>query len=240
MSLKSSPKERDVMVSSFVMEKFHLNREFSKRFLSSFLFAPMVALVFFLPEKGLNFLCWLVYGAMVFEVCSPKIQGKYFIRLLALVFCFFGIESFIYCRRMFGSIGCLLLICVASFTDTGGYVFGKIFKGPKMCPKISPKKTWVGLLGGIFLANIGILCMKNLFPMLLKEYSVFHFGFGSFFIIQILIASAVLGDLLESSFKRRIGVKDMGTSFPGHGGVLDRLDSLLMSSIVFALINILL
>lgn len=220
------------MVGSFIMAKLHINREFSKRFFSSLLFVPMVTLLFFLPEKGFNFLCWLVYAAMVLEICSPKIHEKFLIRATALVFCFLGIRSFVYCRQLFGPTGCALLICISSFTDIGGYVFGRIFKGPKMCPRISPRKTWAGFLGGIGLANLGVLCMKNLFPVLSGQSS-----FGHFYLVQILVLSAVLGDLLESLFKRCIGVKDMGSSFPGHGGVLDRLDSLLMVSIAFAVIS---
>ena len=223
------------MVSEAVREKIFFNYDLLKRILSGFLFAPMIALVLLLSEGNFRVLCWLAYLVIAFEIFSPKVKGHYLLRSLALIFCFFGMKSFIYCRQFFGPMGCILLICISSFTDMGGYFFGRMFKGPKLCPKISPNKTWSGFFGGVFLANLCVFFIKDMFFSSLSDNSVFYLRFWA---VELLILSAVFGDLLESSFKRHIGVKDMSKLFPGHGGLLDRLDSLLAVSIVFALIDI--
>ena len=112
----------------------------------------------------------------------------------------------------------VILIVVAA--DVGAYFGGSYFKGPKLSPKLSPNKTWSGFFSGlIFGALIGGLVGHNIglsFPL----------GFG--LAIPIVILS-VLGDLLESGLKRRLNVKDAGDLLPGHGGLLDRLDSLMMA-----------
>ena len=224
------------MVSETVKERLFLNYDLVKRILSGFLFAPMIALVLILSENNFRILCWLAYLVIAFEIFSPKVKGHYVSRCLALIFCFLGMKAFIHCREHFGSMGCIILICISSFTDMGGYFFGKMFKGPKLCPKISPNKTWSGFFGGILLANLCVLFIKFFYPTSVSD-SVFYLQFWG---VELLILSAVFGDLLESLFKRHIGVKDMSKLFPGHGGLLDRLDSLLMVSMVFALIDILL
>jgi len=223
------------MVSEVVGGKVSFNYDLLKRILSGFLFAPMIALVLILSESNFRILCWLAYLVIAFEIFSPKVKGYYLIRSLALIFCFFGMKSFIYCRQFFGPMGCILLICVSSFTDMGGYFFGRMFKGPKLCPKISPNKTWSGFFGGLLLANLCVFFIRDFFYAGPISSSVFYLRFWG---VELLILSAVGGDLLESTFKRHVGVKDMSKLFPGHGGLLDRLDSLLMVSLVFALIDI--
>jgi phosphatidate cytidylyltransferase len=208
-------------------------KEFIWRLSSSFLFILIVILLFLVPYRAFFLLCWGTYIAMVYEIFSPKIRGKMLLRVLAAIICFGGIQSFIYCRDFLGQQGCVFLICISSFADIGAYSFGKILKGPKLCPKISPQKTWAGFWGGIFFANVISFCLKG---------TVFPTGKNlvmDFWTIQMVILASIAGDLLESWFKRKIKVKDMGDLFPGHGGFLDRLDSLLLASIVLALIDIL-
>jgi phosphatidate cytidylyltransferase len=185
--------------------------------------------------------CCLCFGAcatIALEIFSPKIKGRYLIRCTAFILCVAGILAFIYCRKVFGIAGCVYLICVASFTDIGAYCIGKAFRGPKLCPQISPNKTWAGFFGGIFLANLACYCLSNLFMQAPKSMEFFSRIVNNFTVVQFVIMASVVGDLLESYFKRRIGVKDMGTLFPGHGGMLDRLDSLIFASILLAMINI--
>ena len=112
----------------------------------------------------------------------------------------------------------VILIVVAA--DVGAYFGGSYFKGPKLSPKLSPNKTWSGFCSGLgfgaIIGGIVGLIIGLGFPL----------GFG--LAIPIVILS-VLGDLLESGLKRSLDVKDAGDLLPGHGGVLDRLDSLMLA-----------
>jgi phosphatidate cytidylyltransferase len=106
-----------------------------------------------------------------------------------------------------------------------------------LCPKISPNKTWAGFVGGVLLANAAFFWANNAFFS--TEVAFAGANIINFLTVQTIILASVAGDLLESWFKRAIGVKDMGRLFPGHGGILDRLDSLLLASIVLAILDIL-
>lgn len=127
----------------------------------------------------------------------------------------------------------LLLVCVVTITDTAAYFTGKIMGGPKLAPTISPNKTWSGAVGG--------LCGALLFCLItLQGYGLSLHNDPDFSKIYIALcgcASLVgqIGDLLESLVKRYFQVKDTGSLIPGHGGVLDRLDSILAVSFVAAL-----
>lgn len=121
----------------------------------------------------------------------------------------------------------LWLLGVVIATDIGGYAAGRTIGGPRLAPRISPKKTWAGLIGGMIGAGVvGLIASPFL-------------GFGG---VALLLLSAVLavweqaGDLFESGIKRHFGVKDSGTIIPGHGGVLDRVDGLLFVAPAVALI----
>jgi phosphatidate cytidylyltransferase len=223
------------MEGSVIKERIDAEKkEFLNRLFSSFLFILVVALLFWVPYRVFSVLCWGTYALMIYEIFSPKIKKKkMLLRTVAALFCFGGIYSFTYCREFFGQLGCVFLICVASFTDIGAYSFGKVLRGPKLCPKISPNKTWAGFWGGILFANIAIFCLNNTF--FANERAFLHLM--DFWTVQLIILASIMGDLLESWFKRSIGVKDMGDLFPGHGGILDRLDSLLLASIVLAIID---
>ena len=101
--------------------------------------------------------------------------------------------------------------------DTGGYFAGKNIGGPKMAPKISPNKTWSGLAGGTALA------------MITGTIAAYYFDFGVPLWLIALISGFLsvwsqIGDLYESSLKRKFNVKDSGTIIPGHGGIMDRVD----------------
>ncbi|MDR0968284.1 MAG: phosphatidate cytidylyltransferase [Holosporaceae bacterium] len=212
-------------------------KEFVHRLFSSCLFILAAILLFRIPYGAFSILCWGAFAFMIFEILSPKIKGKFWTRIIATIVCFGGIQSFIYCREFLGELGCAFLICISSFTDIGAYSFGKILGGSKLCPKISPNKTWAGFWGGIVFANISFYCLKAAFFS--KGTAFPSLGFADFWTVQAVILAAVVGDLLESWFKRAIKVKDMGKLFPGHGGVLDRLDSLLLASIVLAILDFL-
>ncbi len=121
---------------------------------------------------------------------------------------------------------CLLTILTMWVNDTMAYIVGSLI-GKTQLSKISPKKTWEGTIGGIILSSliIGFFAYYYLDPLFVKNHSSF------FWITLTLIASiaGTFGDLLESKLKRMAGVKDSGHIMPGHGGFLDRFDSLLLA-----------
>ncbi|HYN75453.1 MAG TPA: phosphatidate cytidylyltransferase [Candidatus Limnocylindria bacterium] len=113
-----------------------------------------------------------------------------------------------------------ILVVVAS--DVGGYALGVLFGKHPMAPRISPKKSWEGFGGSVlFCAVAGAIAL----PLLLEAP-----WWQGLLLGLALVCTAVLGDLCESMVKRDLGVKDMGNLLPGHGGLMDRLDSLLLSA----------
>jgi phosphatidate cytidylyltransferase len=126
-----------------------------------------------------------------------------------------------------GALTVLGLFLIVWATDTGALVFGKLIGGKKIAPKLSPGKTWAGTIGGSVTA-----------AMVFGLYIAF-FGFNAVLaMLYALVFSLVAhgGDLFESLVKRRFGYKDSGGLIPGHGGVLDRVDSLFAASVVLALL----
>ena len=121
----------------------------------------------------------------------------------------------------------LALFIIVWATDTGALVFGKLIGGRKLAPRLSPGKTWAGTIGGTVTALAVFALYAALFAPNLALALLFGVG---------LSAVAHLGDLLESAIKRRFGYKDSGGLIPGHGGMLDRVDSLFAASVVFAIL----
>lgn len=109
--------------------------------------------------------------------------------------------------------------------DIGGYIFGCTIKGPKLAPKISPNKTWAGLIGGMFLAMAISYGVCWFFGAASWEISRYYVAMAA-----ILAVIAQIGDLIESYIKRRLGIKDSSNLIPGHGGIFDRIDGLIFAA----------
>jgi phosphatidate cytidylyltransferase len=115
----------------------------------------------------------------------------------------------------------MLLLLLGTFaTDTGAYAVGRLIGKHKLAPRVSPAKTVEGAIGGIAFAIGAVVALDYL--LALPHDPVRFVALG-----MAIAVAAEAGDLAESAVKRRLGVKDMGRLFPGHGGVLDRLDSVL-------------
>ena len=113
-------------------------------------------------------------------------------------------------------------------TDIGAYALGRFIGGPKLAPKISPGKTWAGALGGL----AGALAVGAISAYIVPQWTI-----GPTLALAVVISvAAQLGDLWESWVKRRFGAKDSGSVIPGHGGVLDRVDGLMIAVPVAAAI----
>lgn len=116
----------------------------------------------------------------------------------------------------------VILLCVAA--DVGAYFAGRSFGRNKLAPRVSPGKTWEGVLGGFVAAG------------LLAALGVWWFQFDAIRFValcMVVVVASIVGDLTESLFKRHAGLKDSGTLLPGHGGLLDRVDSVTAAAPVF-------
>ncbi|MBQ7038500.1 MAG: CDP-archaeol synthase [Clostridia bacterium] len=120
-----------------------------------------------------------------------------------------------------------LALLMAWMTDTGAYFVGTFFGKHKLCPRISPKKTVEGLFGGIAVSVIISLLAGLVYESAVLKGAA-NVSYGEIFVLALICAPlSVVGDLFASIIKRRCGVKDFGNLFPGHGGMMDRFDSLL-------------
>jgi phosphatidate cytidylyltransferase len=128
-----------------------------------------------------------------------------------------------------------VLICIS--TDIGGYIFGKIFKGPKLT-KISPKKTYSGMIGGYILS---IIILSVFFTSSYVFTEPKDITTDIFIFILLVSTISQIGDIIISYFKRLSKIKDTGKIIPGHGGLLDRIDGMIFAfpfSYVILTINI--
>jgi len=119
----------------------------------------------------------------------------------------------------------LFLVFLTQFNDVSQYVWGKLFGKHKIIPKVSPNKTWQGFLGGVFTTTLLAVLLSSWLTPLSLELAV-----AAGLIISI---AGFIGDVTISALKRDIGVKDSGSLLPGHGGILDRVDSLTYTSPLF-------
>ncbi len=125
----------------------------------------------------------------------------------------------------------LTLLFIIWACDTGAFFSGKIVGGKKLCPSISPGKTWAGLIGGVVAGAIVAYLCHNIFE-------IYNSVLGTVFIGVFVSIAGQVGDLLISKYKRYVGVKDTGTLIPGHGGILDRIDSLLLAAPIYLVLII--
>ncbi len=130
----------------------------------------------------------------------------------------------------------LLVFIGAWITDVFAYFCGRLFGKHKLIPEVSPKKTVEGSIGGTLFSGVAFV----LFGIILESIEIYvdqsHFQLFVFGVIAAVVAQ--IGDLCMSALKRHYGIKDFGKIFPGHGGVLDRFDSILSVSIVLLILNI--
>ena len=155
-------------------------------------------------------------------------------RIFGFIFLFLSFYTIYKLRIDLNEYWFLLLVIICVSTDIGGYVFGKIFKGPKLT-KFSPNKTYAGMIGGYLLSILSAIIYANYYFS--EEITIKWF----IFIISISTISQ-LGDIIISYFKRLSKIKDTGKIIPGHGGLLDRIDGMIFAfpfSYLIILIDIL-
>ena len=196
-----------------------MSQELTKRILSSLILIPIT--LFFIVKGSFLFLFFIsiCFCVIIYEWHMMSKKKPY--RIFGIIFLFFSFYTIFKLRIDNDYWFLLFIITICISTDIGGYVFGKIFKGPKLT-KFSPNKTYAGMIGGYLLSIISAIILTNFY------FNVEHPI--NWFIFVILISTiSQLGDIIISYFKRLSKIKDTGKIIPGHGGLLDRVDGMIFA-----------
>ncbi len=198
-------------------------KEFEKRLLSSFILIPIA--FFFIIQGSVFFIFFLGLFFLATSYEWIKMTKTNVMKIFGVIFLFFSFYCAFNIREYYGLNVFLFIIVVCIFTDIGGYVFRKVFKGPKLT-KISPNKTYAGVIGGFLLSLISGLVFIKYF-WISESYRVNDDQLILLLYILSISLISQIGDLIISYFKRKAKLKDTGNILPGHGGLLDRIDGLI-------------
>ena len=201
-----------------------IDKELKKRILSSIILLPLALFFIFAGSFYLIFFTLICFFVSIYE-------WNNMVKKIELKFCgsLFLIFSFYTFYEISDSYLLIFVLLLCASTDIGGYTFGKLFKGPKLI-RISPNKTYSGMIGGYLLSLIFLSLFMN---WINKTVNL------EWFIVTILISTvSQIGDIIISYFKRLSKVKDTGKIIPGHGGLLDRIDGMIFAFPIFYLIQL--
>ena len=194
-----------------------MKHDLIKRILSSLILLPIALFLIIKGSILFNIFLIITFAITLYEWHKmSKLKPYYFFGLIFIPISFYTIYKFINFENNYIYFLIVTLICVS--TDIGGYMFGNIFKGPKIT-KISPKKTYSGMIGGYIVSII----------VLIVFLSPITITFNILIFILLVSSVSQLGDLIISYFKRLSKIKDTGHIIPGHGGLLDRIDGMIFA-----------
>ena len=198
--------------------------EIIKRILSSIILLPTVLFFIIKGSFLFNFFIFICFLITIYEWL--KLSKNNLLKFFGTIFIVISFYTIFNIRNEFDRdyFHLLLVVIICVSTDIGGYVFGNIFKGPKLT-KISPKKTYSGVIGSFLLS----LIFTNLFLDFLSNVETFEFTKEMFLFILLVSLVSQIGDIIISYFKRKSKIKDTGTIIPGHGGILDRIDGMIFA-----------
>ena len=193
---------------------------------ASNVFALSAMVIFQEPVIAMAILC---LGALVTGFVAQAHQGQFLWSATGVIYTGLPCMAMVWLRAHpeSGFIWVLGLVLVVAGADIGAYFAGRGIGGPKLAPRISPSKTWAGLLGGVVLAAL----VASVLATIVEKPIWIAVGLGA-----ALAVIAQGGDLIESFVKRRFDVKDSGSLIPGHGGILDRVDGLMFATMAVALV----
>jgi len=205
---------------------------FLLRFITSLIIIPIfLILVYF--QNLFIFLLIVLFSICFYELLSVWKKKNYYLFLVLIFILIFFIFSIFMLRGNTNQdyINLVWFFLIVWLTDIGGYIFGKLIKGPKFS-KWSPNKTISGILGSIFLSQLSYLLI-NPFLDIKVSYST------KILLFQLSLSlMAILGDLYFSYIKRKIYLKDYSKILPGHGGLLDRIDGLIFAIILAFILDL--
>ncbi len=199
-----------------------------KRIISSIILIPVT---FFCVIKGnyfFNLFILILLILSLYEWHKMSFRKKYyFIGVFFLIFSFYTTFSIRNANIENGLFVFILILLISISSDLGGYIFGKTFGGYKLT-KISPNKTYSGVIGGYTISLISILFFTNL-DIFSHDNHNFLNKYNIIFFTLIFSSVSQIGDIIVSYFKRLSNLKDTGKLIPGHGGVLDRIDGMIFT-----------
>ncbi|MBO7483727.1 MAG: phosphatidate cytidylyltransferase [Alphaproteobacteria bacterium] len=190
----------------------------------------------FISEDNPAFVLWVILMGTTLSFWKSKGRLAFSLGTAYICLPLLALSSLYYTNGDDARTLVLWLVFVVWATDIGGYIVGKTIGGPKLCPAISPKKTWAGLLGAIGFAML----VAYVFALFLKAYEyvnlpIHHTTRLLVFSAGILAVISQIGDLFESYIKRKLNLKDSSDLIPGHGGLFDRVDGLIFAAAITAL-----
>ena len=180
----------------------------------AFLYLPLLLSIFFIDNQNFTFIIFIL--SILINIILKKYTKEFF---LINFFMFF---YFIFLITHDNSVNIFHIIFIAFFNDTLAFIFGKMIKGPLIIPSVSPKKTWSGTIMSFLLSTMLIIFVFDLYIIKAALISI----------------SLFFGDLYFSYIKRIINIKDFSNILKGHGGILDRIDSLFICISLFYFFNI--
>ena len=201
-----------------------IKKELTKRILSSIILMPIV--LFFIVKGTFLFNFFILICLLITTYEWMKMSKTNFFKIFGTIFIIISFYTIFKIRNEFDRdyFHLLLVIIICMSTDIGGYLFGNVFKGPKLT-KISPKKTYSGVIGSFLLSII----FTNLFLDIYLDEKTFKFSKEMFIFILSVSFISQSGDIFVSYFKRKSKIQDTGSIIPGHGGILDRIDGMIFA-----------
>ncbi len=209
-----------------------MEKELQKRILSSLVLFPIS---FFFIIKGTYFFIFFILICLAVSIYEwNHMSNRKAYKIPGIIFLILSFYSVFFFRNEFYGdyLYFIMILFICIFTDIGGYVFGKFFKGPKLT-KISPKKTYSGVAGGYLSSIIFVTLFFNNFDFISEltkiEVTPQELSFENFILIIYISTASQFGDIIVSFFKRKSNIKDTGKIIPGHGGLLDRIDGMIFA-----------
>jgi len=195
--------------------------ELTKRILSSAILIPII--IYVIIEGSMIFILFLILCFFILSYEWSMMIKSNFLKILGIIFILISLFT-IYKIRInpqdsYWFLLLITIICIS--TDIGGYIFGKIFGGPKLT-KLSPNKTYAGMIGSYILAIVA--------SSFILKFNFVEINYYKLILFTLIISTvSQIGDIFISYFKRKSKVKDTGKIIPGHGGLLDRADGMIFA-----------
>ena len=209
-----------------------MEKELQKRILSSLVLIPTTLFFIIKGTYFFNFFILICLFVSIYEWHNMSKKREY--KIPGIIFLILSFYSAYYFRNEFYGdyLYFVMIIFICIFTDIGGYIFGNLFKGPKLT-KLSPKKTYSGVIGGYLFSIIFMVLFFNYADNISKitniKTTTQELALNNFILTIFISTVSQLGDIFVSYFKRKAKIKDTGNILPGHGGILDRVDGIIFA-----------